>query len=904
MANLKPCPECGAPLPVHLGDSPQGCPVCSLFGVPNHDTERFSGPTERAGDQIGRYRLVEKIGEGGFGIVYHAEQLTPVRRSVALKIIKAGMDTRQVIARFETERQALAMMEHTSIAKVFDAGATETGRPYFVMELVKGDRITDYCEQNRLSVSARLCLFIKVCHAIQHAHQKGVIHRDIKPSNVLVVQQDGEATPKVIDFGIAKAIQAQSGGMTPVTALDQLIGTPAYMSPEQALFSSGNIDTRSDIYSLGVLLYELLTGKPPFSYDFLTTRIDEMRRIIREEDPRRPSEAAPRNGKEKHSVARDLDLIAMKALEKDRSRRYETASAFADDIQRHLGHQPILAAPPSVGYTLRKFASRHTLLLTSVAAVSAAILSGAFISAWQAVRATRAQARSDQVKIFLESMLKGVGPSVALGRDITIVREILDQTAERIGNELRQQPAVEAELRALIGEVYVELGEYAKAETMQQAALHLAKQVYGPEHPEVASALDNMAVLRYRQGRLDEAVAHERQALAMRIKFLGKDDPKVAMSLINLAVFLQEQSKLDEAESVSRQAVAASRKAFGHNSQYAITSLNNLATVLCLHGEKNKLQEVQDIFQEVLAAQRKLFGKDHPDVATSLNNLAKVLADQGRRADAEQMFREALAMRKKILGEDHPDVAQTLDSLAGTVQDANKLADAEAMYRQALAIRTKALGSEHPYVALSLNNLADVLEDEGKISEAEAMQREALAIQRKVLGNEHLDVARSLQNLARLSESSGTAADREIMLKESLATRQKLLGNGHSDAISSLADLVTVLLAELKFTEAELLARQGLPLQEKKDPDNWRTFNIRGLLGASLLGQHKFAEAEPLLLSGYAGMKEKEDKIPAYIRSQIKAAAERLIRLYEATNRADQAAIWKKKLEAAVTAVK
>src|SRR6266478_676550 len=353
--------------------------------------------TEKPGDRIGRYKLLQKIGEGGAGVVYMAEQEEPVRRRVALKVIKLGMDTRSVIARFEAERQALAMMDHPSIAKVLDAGATETGGPYFVMELVRGIKLTDYCDQNKLSTRQRLDLFIQVCRAIQHAHQKGIIHRDIKPSNVLVATQDGTAAPKVIDFGIAKATQGKLTDQTVFTAFEQFLGTPAYMSPEQAELGGLDIDTRSDIYSLGVLLYELLTGKTPFeTKDLLAVGLEEMRRIIREKEPDRPSlrlstmmeaeltiTATRRQTQPPRlisSLRGDLDWIVMRCLDKDRARRYDTANGLAMDIQRHLHNEPVVACPPSNLYRFQKLVRRNKIAVAATSAVAAALIIGLGVS--------------------------------------------------------------------------------------------------------------------------------------------------------------------------------------------------------------------------------------------------------------------------------------------------------------------------------------------------------------------------------------------------------------------------------------------------------------------------------------------------------------------------------------------
>jgi WD40 repeat protein/serine/threonine protein kinase len=446
-AQTNSCKECGKDIPA---DNPGGfCAQCLLelgldlsaenphaenqtqslaapkdaLTAPNPDPASFqqtvavssSSLTERAGDRVGRYRLLQEIGQGGCGVVYMAEQEEPVRRRVAVKVIKLGMDTKQVVARFEAERQALALMDHPNIAKVLDAGATDAGRPYFVMELVRGIRITDYCDQNKLPTSERLKLFTQVCQAIQHAHQKGVIHRDIKPSNILVTLHDTVPVPKVIDFGIAKATQGKLTDQTLFTAFEQFIGTPAYMSPEQVEVSGLDIDTRSDIYSLGVLLYELLVGTTPFAAEELVAAgIDQMRRVIREKDPVRPSTrlstmlegeltgTAQRRQTEApkliHLVRGDLDWIVMKCLEKDRTRRYETANGLAMDIQRHLTQEPVLARPPSTLYRTQKFVRRNKVIATAAAIVTGVLVMGVLISTWQAVRATRAEQQQARLR--------------------------------------------------------------------------------------------------------------------------------------------------------------------------------------------------------------------------------------------------------------------------------------------------------------------------------------------------------------------------------------------------------------------------------------------------------------------------------------------------------------------------
>ncbi len=438
-------------------------------------------PTEKAGDKIGRYKLLQQIGEGGCGVVYMADQEEPVRRRVALKVIKLGMDTKQVIARFEAERQALALMDHPNIAKVLDAGATEAGRPYFVMELVRGIRITDYCDQNNLSTRERLNLFTQVCNAIQHAHQKGIIHRDIKPSNILVTLHDGVPVPKVIDFGIAKATEQRLTDKTLFTAFEQFMGTPAYMSPEQAEMSGLGIDTRSDIYALGVLLYELLTGKTPFdAKELLQAGLDEMRRTIREREPARPStclstmldadlttvakhrQADP--SKLTHLLRGDLDWIVMKTLEKDRTRRYETVTGLAADIQRHLQNEPVVARPPSNLYRFQKFARRNKLAFVAASAVIAVLIIGLVVSTWALLKEKEARRSQEATLIRLSELLKHAGA----------ISESGSEQAERLQILRNRLPSDAPELRSALQEYTWTLlasGKFVEAEASARECL-------------------------------------------------------------------------------------------------------------------------------------------------------------------------------------------------------------------------------------------------------------------------------------------------------------------------------------------------------------------------------------------------------------------------------------------------
>jgi serine/threonine protein kinase/tetratricopeptide (TPR) repeat protein len=970
---------------------------------------------EQLGQSIGPYKLIERIGEGGYGVVYRAEQTQPIRRFVALKIIKLGMDTRQVIARFEAERQTLALMDHPNIAKVFEAGSTEVGRPYFVMELVEGVKITDYCNEFNLSTRERLSLFVQVCRAVQHAHQKGIIHRDLKPSNILVAVQDGKPVPKVIDFGIAKATEQRLTDNTLFTAMGEFIGTPAYMSPEQAGLAGMDVDTRSDIYALGVLLYELLTGHTPFERtDLLKAGLDEMRRLIRDHEPPKPSTklsaltaadltaVARRHRTEPprllHGVRGDLDWIAMKCLEKDRARRYETASSLASDIERHLNNEPVTAAAPGNWYRLRKFVRRHRVGLAMTLALTLLLIAGIVVSTWQAVRATRAEreqvllrrqaqaaektslteaTKSRQVARFLTDMLNGVGPSVALGRDTTLLREILDKTVERVGKELQGQPDVEATLLSAIGNVYDEIGNYDKALTIHQEALRLRKAFFGATNALVADSLNDIGAVLLDQGKLPETEKLFRQSLAMRRNVLTNGHPDIATSLNNLGAVLYTEANFDEAERTHREALELRQKLYGNANEDTATSMHNLGTVLYaknqnreaeamfrdvestrrkLFGETNldlattianlgavlsaegNYPESEAKFRDALAIQRQLRGPDHKDIAMLLYNVSCALQSEGKFREAEGFCRDALAMQRKLLGPQHPDVATTLAGFASCLEAEGKFAEAEAAQREALEIQRKTFGDDNPNIAVSLNNLGDILRVEGKFAEAETETRSSLAMMRKAFGNEnqfvayplatlanvlrddaklpeaeaaeretlamrtnslgaeHPEIAQSLNDLGVILAEQDHLTDAERLLRQALAMRRKLLGNEHPDTLDSLNGLAKVLQQQGNLTEAESLARQCNDLYEKLLPDDWRAFETSSLLGAIYLTQKKYADAEPLLIAGYDGLRLQEDRIPARDRRYLRETARYAMKLYRATSQAEKAAEWEKRL--------
>ena len=823
---------------------------------------------ERTGDHLGPYKLLEQIGEGGFGTVWVAEQEKPVRRRVALKIIKPGMDTKEVIARFEQERQALAMMDHPNIARVLDAGATPMGRPFFVMELVRGIRITEFCDQANLPTAERLRIFIAVCHAVQHAHQKGIIHRDLKPSNILVTLHDGVPVPKVIDFGIAKATQQQRlTDLTIYTQFEQLIGTPLYMSPEQVERSGLDIDTRSDIYSLGVLLYELLVGRTPFDPETLMKRgLDEIRRVVREQEPQKPSTFVStmamdlRSNLAQHrqtdgaklvgQIRGDLDWIVMKALEKDRARRYDTATGLAEDIQRHLLSEPVQARPPTMGYRFRRFVKRNKIAFGAGTGIAAALLIGMAVSTWMFFKEKQARERavaaeqkattevgkSQQVAQFLKDMLKGVGPSVALGRDTTMLREILDKTAERVGKDLKDQPEVEAELLATISSVYFDLGEWMAAEEMGRRALSIRRKRFGNEHPAVARSLLGVATRLQMQGKNAEAEIMHREALAMQRKLLGNGHADTAVSLLHFGNLMLAKSRFSEAEAMFIECLETYRKLYGNESLDVALSLHNLASAL---DAKGKSTEAETMYRESLEIRRKLSGNEQPEVARTLNNLADLLPPD----EKEAMLREALAIRRKVLGSEHPDLCVSLRHLAIVLANQGKPAEAESLQREALAITGNLKGNEHPDLARELNDLAFMLGAQSKITEAKTMYRESLEMRRKLSGNEQPEVAHTLYNLATFLPLD----ERESMLREALAIRRKVLGSEHPDLCLTLHHLAAVLQVQGKLAEAESLQREGLAMTRKlKGNEHLDVATSLKNLATIFESQEKLAEAETM----------------------------------------------------------
>ncbi len=862
---------------------------------------------ERPHARIGPYRLLQQLGEGGMGVVFLADQLEPVQRQVALKIIKPGMDSRRVLARFEAERQALALMDHPNIARVLDAGTIEPisdsrfqisdfkseisnlkseismGRPYFVMELVKGIPITSYCDEHHLTPRQRLELFMPVCQAIQHAHQKGIIHRDLKPSNVLIMLQDDKPVPKIIDFGVAKATGPKLTEATVFTEFGQIVGTLEYMSPEQAELNQLDIDTRSDIYTLGVLLYELLTGTTPLCRKRLAdAAFPEMLRLIREEEPPRPSTrlsttaelpaiAANRGlePKKLHGVVRgELDWIVMKALEKDRNRRYETANGLARDLQRYLADEPVQACPPSATYRMRKLVRRHRGAVLAAAAMALLLVAGIVGTTIGLLRALAAEGKAvqalhradDEARIaravsdFLQQDLLTQASSTAQANqgfaadpNLT-VREALDRAAARIGHRFQEQPLVEAAIRTAIGDAYQSIGEARLGVPHLERARGLRDAHLGPNHPDTLDTMNSLALAYLAVGRIDEAILLDEQTLARRRETLGPDDPDT------------------------------------------LTSMNNLAYGLQYAG---RLERVLPLFEETLAKRQTLLGPDHPDTLTSVNNLAWAYQQAGRLDRALPLYEDTLARRQHVLGPNHPDTLTSMDNLAWGSMWAGKLDRAIALYKQALAKKRQQLGPNHPETLACMAYLGVTYRLDGQSEKAISLLEEALAKQRGKFGPDHLDTIQTIQYLAGAYDDSGEFERAAQLYDQALRKQQQTFGSDHPQTLSCKQNLAGLCWKMNRWDQSISLWKECYQLQRARfGRDHPEALFDLMYLGAVLRDAGRLDDARRCLEEALATARRRPGDLPAllapalgeladvYERNRQPAKAEPLYREY------------------------
>jgi tetratricopeptide (TPR) repeat protein len=710
------------------------------------------------------------------GIVYLAEQKAPVHRRVALKIIKLGMDTHEVVRRFESERQALAVMDHPNIALVLDGGATETGRPYFVMELVRGIPITSYADTHKLSTEERLRLFRDVCAAVQHAHQKGVIHRDLKPSNVLVTVQESKPLVKVIDFGVAKAVGQGFTDQTLVTQIGQMIGTPEYMSPEQAEMTELDVDTRTDVYSLGVMLYELMVGALPF--DLATRPEHAIPHALRERDTPRPSVRLTSLGEQKTVVAErrrttadalrrrlkgDLDWIILKAMDKDRTRRYDTANGLSLDVARHLANEPVLARPPSTRYRLAKFVQRHRAGMVASSIAIAAIVVGGAAAAMGLVRARKAQAAAvreaetaQQTSDLLTGLFTVNNPSEARGNTIT-AREILDRGAARIRTELTNKPVVQGRMMRIIGEVYTNLGLYDRARSLLQPAVELQRK--SGDEAELALSLGDLGELDGKRGDYENGVHELEEARALGTKLYGAEDTLVAGFTAKLGATYLRSHHPDDAMPWLREALNVYQRKQGPENADVATQLSNLGAAFLY---KQQLDSAEVYIKQGLDIRRKVLPPDDPMIGVSWSNLGVTYYYQDKYAEAAKAYERARAIIEKAYGPDHPRTASLLTNLGEMYWLEKRYADAERVLERDLKIKRRTLAPDAPDMATPLYDLANVYRDEGRYAEADSLYRRAIQIREKVDPNSS-NLAQSLDGYAELLERVGRRAEAKAM---------------------------------------------------------------------------------------------------------------------------------------------
>jgi tetratricopeptide (TPR) repeat protein len=861
------------------------------------DRENQTG-SSGVGAIYGRYRVLRLVGEGSMGAVYEAEQEHP-RRTVALKVIKPGLASPELVRRFEQECQALGRLQHPGIAQIYDAGSADVGyglQPYFAMEYIRGELMGMYAERHALNTRQRLELIAKICDAVHHAHQRGLIHRDLKPGNILV---DETGQPRILDFGVARVTDSDARA-TRQTDSGQLIGTLAYMSPEQVLADPLEIDIRCDVYALGVILFELLAGRLPYE---LSSRLHEAAHTICEEDPARLSSIDRR-------YRGDIETIAAKALEKKKSCRYASAADLASDIRRHLTDQPIVARPPTTGYQLRKFAIRHKALVGAGGAVFVVLLGGIVASTREAMRANRAgqeaiterdratsaerrateerdratternhafdaeskmlqernravaekeradteAATAKAVNEFLQNdLLAQAGASAQSGPSTKPdpnmkVRTALDRAGARIGGKFDGRPLVEAAIRQTISDTYVDLGLFAEAQRHLERALELRHRTLGDKHPDTLASMNSLALLYHHQSKFAESERINFKLLEARREVLGEEHSDTLKTMNNLAESYRGQGKYAQAEPLMKRALELKSRVNGPENPSTLSTMTNLALLFMLQG---KYTEAEPLYSRALEIRRRISGEEHPLTLLDTYSLSTLYWYQGRLAECEPLLSRLYDVQRRVLGDDHPDTLRTMNGLGAIYLAQREYDKSEALLIKVAEVQRRAIGEEHLETLVTQRNLAGVYREQGNYAQAEPLYFKILESFRRTKGQEH---------------------------PETLETAR-------------LAGLLLVLMQ--KYTDAETLLRTSAEGYRKTNPNVWNGYSAQSLYGAALAGEKRYADAEALLISGFEGMAARKAKIRAHDRPTLEQVGQWVVQLYQNWNQPEKAAAWR-----------
>jgi tetratricopeptide (TPR) repeat protein len=878
-------------------DSVVRCEVESLLAFATRPLEGISEAVQQVagslaepdflGQRVGAYRLSGRIGRGGMGAVYRAvRDDDQFRQTVAIKMLRFPDGDPSLLRRFRYERQILASLEHPNISRLLDGGSwtppgSTESQPYIVMEYVEGLPLTIYCEEKKLDVRQRLRLFQQICEAVSYAHRQLVIHRDIKPANILVT---AEGTPKLLDFGVAKLLNTESiADAGTMTATAQPAMTPDYASPEQVRGEA--VSTATDVYSLGAVLYELLTGRRPrqlSTHDPL-----EIAREICEREVARPN------------INSELDVILLKALQTAGDRRYRSVEQFSEDIRRYLEGLPILARPDTLGYRAGKFVRRHRLGLAAVAALFVVLVGGIATSLWQARRADTEAATARAVNEFLQSdLLSQAGASTQSGPGIKPdpdlkVRTALDRAAARITGKFERTPLVEASIRQTIGDAYKDLGLLPDAQGQLERAFELRRTFLGSEHVDSLRTLSDLGELYWTQGKRAQVETLWNGLVDAQRRVLGEKHPDTLNTMSNLAALAASQGKSDRAEALYNGVLEAQRMRLGERHYDTLATMNNLGA---LYTNVAKFGPAEELLTKTLETLSQVLGPEHPNTLMTMNNLAKLYGEQGNYDSAAKLFTQVLDVQRRVLGEEHPLPLTTMSNLAKMCAEQGKQAQADALYTRVVEIRRRVLGKNHPSTLAAMNNLGFVYRNEGRYSQAEALHNTVFEVQRRVLGEEHRDALVTRNYLGLLYDWEGQYSKAEAVLTKLLEARRRVLGPRQVDTIKVLVSLGAVQFQQHKYAAAEPLLREAVSYFENTKSNDWTRYRCQSLLGASLAGQKRYAEAEPLLLVGYEGMLQRKATIPAYAQTAVPQARAWLARLYNDWGKPQQAAQWQAKL--------